>query len=195
MKLKMPNLHDRKTQVALGGAGAVVAYALYRRHQAAAGTATAATGTLTPGSTTDALDASSLENNIIDDLEPQITALNSQLGGLQAASAAPKSPVAATPAPSKPASPAGLAPLSSKSFALKVPKSGLPGNPMESLGTITGPNTFTGHNVKDGAPVYALVGDSWEQDFNPASLAKGTPLATFKSLVAYIVPGVSTERL
>jgi len=193
MNLPKLNLHDPKTQVGLAGAGGVVAFALYKRHQAAAGGATSATTTTAGQDAAAALDAASIESNISDALQPQIDSISSQLSGVKA-----------TPGPAGPAGPPGAAgksappatgPTAAHTYATVIPKSGLPGNPLVALGTITGADTFTGQNVRGGAPVYAIEGNRAVQNFDPRKLPKGTVLATLKSFAGSIVPGKVTEKL
>lgn len=197
--MKLPDLHDRKTQLALGGAGAVVAFALYKRHAAAAASASSTTGTA--GSLTDpvasaAFDASTIETNVVGDLQPQIDSLSAQLAGVKPGLPGPAGPPgapgkAATPTPP----PTVKKPTSAASFPVKIPKNGLPGDPLVDLG-IVGPGAiFTGRNVKGGAPVYAIIGNSAVQNFDPKKLAPGTHLATLKAFASSIVPKVVKERL
>jgi hypothetical protein len=205
MKFPKLNLHDTKTQLALGGGGAVVAFALYRRHQAAAAAAAnpqGASGSVTPGSVTSALDASSIENNIADSLQPQIDALSGQIAGLSASNPTPTptpppGPPGSTPPPPAHA-PTPLPPVNASSYPLRFavgPNNGLPGNPLLGIGAIVGPDLFSGRNVTGGAPVYAREGNWWVQNFNPKTLPKGTPLATLRSFANRLTNPVTNERL
>ena len=55
------------------------------------------------------------------------------------------------------------------------------------IGRISGPDSsYTGWNVKDGIPVYALVDGEWRQGFSTTSLPIGTELA---------IPGAYRERI
>jgi hypothetical protein len=192
MKFPHLNFHDRKTQLGLGGAGAVAALALYRKHAKGAANPSA-TGTVTDPVATAAFDASSIENGIVGDLQPQIDSLAAQLAGLKPSSPKPAPPPSKKPPPKK--KPAALPPVNASQFPLVIPKNGLPNDPLVDLGIIGPGAMFTGHNVKNGAPVYALVGGQAVQNFDPKKLAPGTHLETLKRFAAYIDPRQVKEQL
>jgi len=187
--MKLPDLHDKKTQLALGGAGAVVAFALYRKHVANAAAASSSSGTVTDPTATQAFDASTLENGIVGDLQPEIDSLAAQLAGLKPGSPAP------TPPGKKPPTKTKLPPVNATQFPVSIPASGLPGDPFVGLGVLGANGSFTGHNVVGGAPVYALEGNTAVQNFDPRKLPKGTRLVTLKKFAAYINPATVTEQL
>lgn len=207
MKLPKFDIHDKKTQVGLAGAGGVVALALYRKHAAAA--ASSGTGVTDPVAA-QALDASTIENGIVGDLQPQIDNLAAQLAGLKPSSPTPASPTAkprtpaqviaalrstpwgsGSPVPATNPRPA----INAAAYPVNISANGLPGDPLVTLGIIGPGAIFTGHNVGGGAPVYAIVGNQAVQGFNPSTLPAGTRLATLQKFQSYIAPATTKGKL
>lgn len=202
MAIKLPNFRDPKVKLAAGAAAAVGVFALWRRAQSASSASSTPTGTVTDPTAAAALDASTLENSIVGDLQPQIDSLSAQLSGLK-----PSTPAAAVPppkpkAPPTPAPKAGrlpLPPVNPGKFPTQIPLNAIPAaDALTILGSVGAGGKFTGHNVAGGAPVYAILPPYGVaiQGFNAKNLPAGTKLATLKSLAKYVQPGtVRNEQL
>lgn len=199
--MKLPNFKDRKTQLAAGGAAAVVAYALYRRKVAPAGSdttsgsTTAANGSLTDPVAAAALGQASTETNIVSDLQPLLEQLQQSITGLQSSPTTPPvAPPVKKPAPTPSTITKHILPvLNPGNF---VPTFLRGSKDLLGLGTIGAGGVFTGQNVTGGAPVYFLEpgATSAHQGMRGTEPA-GTKLFTLASLKSYVSPNKVTEKL
>jgi hypothetical protein len=203
MPLKLPDIHKRSTQLALGAVGAVGAFALYRRSQAnsASATGTSANGATDPVAAA-ALDANSLENGIVGDLQPQIDALSAQVASVKTstpAAAVPLKKAAPVPAAKAGVVSAAKTKINPAAYPTQIPLNGAPASEaLTVLGSIVGPGgRYTGRNVINGAPVYAVLPAFGvaTQGFNPKNLPVGTKLATLKQFAGDITKTSSTGTL
>jgi hypothetical protein len=202
---KLPNFRDKRVQLAAGGAAAVGAFALYRRAHANSAAAGQAAGSVTDPIAAAALDASTIENGIVGDLQPQIDSLSAQLAGLKAGPVTPPVPVPkpkpkAPPKPPKARKPVRHpVPINAALFAREIPLNAPPGlAALSVLGAVGAGGKFTGHNVINGAPVYAILPQYGVavRGFNAKNLPPGTRLATLKQFAGDIAkPVVRNEQL
>src|SRR5579871_4431616 len=184
MRLPKLDIHKPSTQAALGGAGLVVAYALYKRHHAAGagGTSSGSSlGTSSQLSSTDplasaALDEASIEGNIVGDLQPQLDSLSQQISNLP--------PPAKTPTPlPTPTNPQKILPkLNNNDFLQQIDQARF--GDLVALGSFTAPGQYSGKGVTGGAPVYYLFpGQSVAVQGGPGvNSPVGTKEFTLKSL-------------
>lgn len=201
MKLKAPNFKDRKTQLAAGGAAAVVAFALYKRHVAGAATGSTAAGVASTGLTdpiaSAAFGQASLENSIVSDLQPQLDQLAKEISGLQAGNPKPPNPPPVVPpvGPRKPPTHVPLPPRTVTKPILGILNPddflhslGGTSKDLLSIGSIGPGGLFSGHNVGGHAPVYFETPGSAVAVQGLSKPPAGTKVFTLQSLKAYVSP-------
>lgn len=113
--------------------------------------------------------------------------------GAQPASTTPGNTGVSVSTPGSTGNPA-IQPVNSAAYAVQAAT----GTSWASLGSIVGANgLYQGLNVGGGAPVYANVGGTWQQNFNADNLPVGTQLATPTQFSSYINTGagIVTEDL
>ncbi len=201
MPLHLPDLKNKRTQLALGGAGAVVAFALYRRsHAKSSSSSSAPSSTLSDPLASAAFGTAAIENDVYGALEPQIAALAAQIQHLHPGPTPVPKPKPPTQ-PGKqggPVKPPNFGKIDANLFPKAFAYNALPAGDLTTLGVISGAGgMFTGHNVAGGAPVYAELGPYGVavQGFDAKELPVGTKLVTPSIFSSLLSPNTVQERL
>ena len=179
----------QQRQAIMLGAPVVAVFALVSVLKGKTAAPTPTTGQTLPAAmpSTDAIGTSQL-SEFESLLTGSIQQLGSQVGNIQDQLANQPAPAATSTAPWTPQ----FQNIDSGAY----PVLAQPGTSMDILGTITGRGgQFTGGNVAGGAPVYAYINGTWQQDYNSKTLPIGTPLATPTTFQGNIVPGATVTEI